>query len=88
MTPDDQHEVTYEGGVAMAHLLVQQLRDAGGEVRWEPPLEERSGVVELVVVPIVVTLSYDLTKATIRKFLARRRARVTLDGEPVEVKIE
>lgn len=80
----EQHEVTFEGSTSFAHRLVQSIREAGGEVEWDPPRETRSGAVELVVIPLLVTLSYDLLKAAVQKFLEDRRSKVKIDGKDVE----
>lgn len=80
----EQHEVTFEGSPAFARALVQSIREAGGEVEWEPPHETRSGAIELVIIPLLVTLSYDLLKGAVQKFLAVRRSKVKIDGEDID----
>lgn len=77
--------VRYEGPAPLAAALAQYLEQQGVHVYWEPPVEERGGIVELVVIPLLVTGSYDAIKAGVRLFLERfPRTKVEIGDEREE----
>lgn len=82
---DDVVAVTirYEGAPAGASMLVQMLQQAGVDVEWTPPAEERGLDPEAseVVVNLASTGSAVAIAAAVRKFRNRvRRARVDVQG--------
>ncbi len=76
----------YEGSPDGAFQVVSVLRRHGVEVEWTPPPEERSSVVETVLVTIAARGAYDLLKAAVDE--ARRRVAgrgtVAIDEPPAE----
>ncbi len=77
------HRLRYEGDPAPASAFAQMLQDEGLTVDWEPPYEERGGIVEDVLISLLASGTYDTIKtgvqSAIEKFHARfpGRARIT-----------
>ncbi|MDX6256760.1 MAG: hypothetical protein QOJ11_3094 [Frankiales bacterium] len=67
---EDVWNVRFNGPAARASQLAQMLTEAGAEIEWEPPYEQRSGgIVETVVVSIVARGAYDIIKGGFDKFV-------------------
>jgi hypothetical protein len=76
----EQFRVTYTGTAPYVGAFAQALREKGCAVSYAPPPEQRSVVVELVVIPLAVAGTYDVIKAVVGRFLERfPRAEVTIE---------
>jgi hypothetical protein len=88
---DETRQITYEGPPALAHRLVQSLKDEGltaypfpHDIDWTPPEEERGvpEMAEATEVTIVTTGAIEAMKLGVRKFRERfGTARVKIEGE-------
>ena len=81
----------YEGPPELAYALVRQLEDAGLDIQWVPPPEERAPILEAVEVAIIARGSYDLLAALIGKAIQRygKKIKVTTeDSSGSEAEIE
>jgi len=68
-----EYRLRFEGGPARVGALAQELREAGVEVDYEPPTEERGAgqIAADVVVGIVANGTYDAVKTAVGRFRER-----------------
>jgi hypothetical protein len=64
------YSIRYEGGPARVGALAQELREAGVEVEYEPPTEERGAgqIAQDVVIGIAANGAYEAIKTAIARF--------------------
>jgi hypothetical protein len=67
-------------------MLVQMLRDAGADVEWTPPLEQRGMAQDVheAVVAIIATGVYDEIKAAVAQFVARTGGRAHIETREID----
>ncbi len=74
-------KVRYEGSLRGAFDLVEALREAGLEVEWVPPPEERTSAVETIAIAIAARGSYDVLVGVIRRIKERFGSDVSVSVE-------
>lgn len=68
-------EVHLRGSLEAAYELVDGLRDADLDVTWQPPDQERGGLVSEIVVGLIVSGTATAVEEAVRTIVGRMRRR-------------